>query len=111
MIASALPIGSITESDVAAIPADVGIRFERTGTLPRTRTVPAGRLLANDGIRAREVTLAGEQTSSSEATAAGAGALPIEIESSPAEQPAIDAAVSAVLTERVWAAPPDRRAR
>jgi hypothetical protein len=111
VIASAFPIGSITGIDIAAIPADVGVRFERTGTLPRTRTVPAGRLLTNDGIRAREVTLAGEQTSSSEARATGTGALPIEIESSPDEQSAIDAAVNAVLTERVWAAPPDRRAR
>jgi hypothetical protein len=111
VIASAFPIGSITGIDIAAIPADVGVRFERTATLPRLRTVPAGRLLTNDGIRAREVTLAGEQTSLSEARAAGTGALPIEIESSPAEQSAIDAAVNAVLTERVWAAPPDRRAR
>jgi hypothetical protein len=111
VIASAFPIGSITGIDIAAIPADVGVRFERTGTLPRTRTVPAGRLLTNDGIREREVTLAGEQTSWSEARASGTGALPIEIESSPAEQSAIDVAVKAVLTERVWAAPPDRRVR
>ena len=111
VIASAFPIGSIPGIDIEAIPADVGVRFERTGTLPRTRTVSAGRLITNDGIRAREVTLAGEQTSLSEVKATGTGALPIEIESSPAEQSAIDAAVHAVLTGRVWAAPPDRRAR
>ncbi len=110
VIASPLAIGSITDADIALVPAAFGIRFERTGSLPRTRTVPAGRLIASDGVRAREVTLTGEQTSSREAPVSGPGALPIEIDASPAEQPAIDAAVNAVLSERVWAAAPDRRA-
>ena len=52
VVASPFPIGSMT-ADVAAIPAGIGVRFERTGTLPGTRTVPAGRLLTSGGGRAR----------------------------------------------------------
>jgi hypothetical protein len=111
VVASPFPIGSITSADVAAIPADIGVRFERTGTLPGTRTVPAGRLLTSAGVRAREVTLAGDQTSVREAAAGDPMTWPIDVVSSKAEQPAIDAAVAAVLSQRVWAAPPDRRAR
>lgn len=111
VVASPFPIGSITSADVAAIPADIGVRFERTGTLPGTRTVPAGRLLTSAGVRAREVTLAGDHTSVREAAAGDPMAWPIDVVSSKAEQPAIDAAVAAVLSQRVWAAPPDRRAR
>ena len=111
VVASPLPIGSITQSDVAAIPADIGVRFERTGTLPGTRTVPAGRLLTSGGVRAREVTLAGDQTSVRDVAAGDPMVWPIDVVSSKAEQPAIDAAVAAVLSQRVWAAPPDRRAR
>ena len=111
VVASPLPIGSITEADVAAIPAGVGVRFERTGTLPTTRTVPAGRLLTPDGVRAREVTLAGERTSVRDAGAGDPVAWPIDVVSSPADRPAADAAIAAVLSQRVWAGPPDRRAR
>ena len=110
MIASPFPIGSITQADVAAIPADVGVRFERTGTLPATRTVPAGRLLTPDGVRAREVTLAGDRTSVRDAVSDPV-VWPIDVVSSQAERPAVDAAIAAVLSQRVWAGPPDRRAR
>jgi hypothetical protein len=111
VIASPLPIGSITHADVASIPAAIGIRFERVGTLPATRTVPAGRLLTGEGVRALQVTLTGEQTSVSETAAGEAPGLPIDIVSAPDQRAVIDAAVSAVLSQRVWAAPPDRRAR
>ena len=111
VIASALPIGSISQADLAAIPPDVGVRFERTGTLPATRTVSAGRLLTDGGVRAREVTLDADRTSAGDAAVADPMVWPIDVVSSPADQPAIDAAVAAVLSQRVWAAPPDRRAR
>jgi hypothetical protein len=111
VVASPFPIGSITEADVGAIPSGVGVRFERTGTLPGTRTMAAGRLLTSGGVRAREVTLAGDQTLVRDAATAEPMVWPIDVVSSKAEQPAIDAAVAAVLSQRVWAAPPDRRAR
>jgi hypothetical protein len=111
VIASTLSIGSIAQADVAAIPAGIGVRFERTGSLPATRTVPAGRLLTAGTVRAREVTLAGSQTSSRETATGEAVAWPIEVVSSKDEQPAVDAAIAAVLSQGIWAPPPDRRAR
>jgi hypothetical protein len=111
VMASPFPIGSITAADIESIPAAIGVRFERAGALPATRTVPGGRLLTSDGVRALEVTLTGEQTSTSDAAAGGSIGLPIDVVSPPGEEAVIAAAVSAVLSQRVWAAPPDRRAR
>ena len=111
VIASAFPIGSITAADVAVIPADVGVRFDRTGALPQTRTVPAGRLLTAGGALARDVTLDGERTSVREAAAGNAVAWPVEVVSSPADHRLLEAAIAAVLSQRVWAGPPDHRAR
>jgi hypothetical protein len=111
VIASPFPIGSITPADVAAIPADIGVRFERTGTLSHTRTVPGGRVLTPDGARTDEVTLDGDRTSVRDALTADPLAWPIDVVAATADQPAIDAAIAAVLSQRVWAAPPDRRAR
>lgn len=111
VIASPFPIGSITAADIESIPAAFGVRFERAGALPARRTVPGGRLLTSDGVRALEVTLSGEQTSTSDAAAGGSIGLPIDVVSPPGQEAAIDAAVAAVLSQRVWAAPPDRRAR
>lgn len=111
VIASPLPIGSIAPSDLAAIPADIGIRFERTGALPQTRTVSGGRLLTVGGVRTREVTIDRDRTAVHEAAAADPVTWPIDLISPPEMKPMIDAAVSAVLSQRVWAAPGDRRAR
>ena len=113
VIVSPLPIGSITAADIAAIPADIGIRFERSGTLPSSRTVLFGRVLTTNGEVDREVTLAGPQTSVRDTPAASSSAStwPIEIIAQADAQPAIDAAIAAVRAERVWAPAPDRRAR
>ena len=111
VIASSFPIGSIAAADIESIPASIGVRFERAGALPTTRTVPGGRLLTGGGVRALEVTLTGDQTSTSDAAAGGSIGLPIDVVSPPGEEAVIAAAVSAVLSQRVWAAPPDRRAR
>src|SRR3954466_11380391 len=71
VIVSPLPVGSITQADVAAIPPDIGVRFEKNATLPATRAAPGGRLLTPTVVRAREVTLTGEQTSFRDVDAAG----------------------------------------
>jgi hypothetical protein len=111
VIASPFPIGSITQADVAAIPAGIGVRLERSGTLPAVRTVPAGSVLTASGPRARDVTLTGDQTSVRDAAAREPMAWPIDVVSSKDDRPAIDAAVAAVLSQRVRAAPAGRRAR
>jgi hypothetical protein len=111
VVVSPFAIGSLTAADVAAVPASIGIRFERAGTLPATRTVPAGRVLGTRGAVAREATLDAGQTSVRDVGAVESFSWPIEVVSSPAGQPAVDAAVAAVLSQRVWAPAPDRRAR
>src|SRR5438094_5901013 len=63
VIVSPLAIGSITAADIVAIPADIGIRFERSGAVPSSRTIPFGRLVTAEGDVDREVTLAGPRTS------------------------------------------------
>jgi hypothetical protein len=111
VIASPFPIGSVTNADIGSIPAAIGVRFERAGTLPATRTAPAGRLLTTDGVRALQVTLTGAQTSASDTAAGDTIGLPIDVVSPPDQRADIAAAVAAVLSQRVWAAPPERRAR
>jgi len=111
VVVSPFAIGSLTAADVAAVPASIGMRFERAGTLPGTRTVPAGRVLGTAGVLARDVTLEGVQTSVRESAAADPAPWPIEVVHAPASKPAADAAVAAVLSQRVWAPLPGRHAR
>jgi hypothetical protein len=111
VIESSFPIGSITPADVAAIPAGIGVRFERRGTLPAERTVTAGRVLTSTGARARDLTLTRDQTVVRDHTPGDPVAWPVDVVSSVDDRPAIDAAIAAVLSQHVWAAPPERRAR
>jgi hypothetical protein len=111
VIQSPLAIGSVAQADVAAIPAGIGLRFERIGILPAARTVPAGRLLTATGVRGREVVMSGDRTSARDRATSDPAAWPIDVSAPKADQPAVDAAVTAVLSQRVWAAPSDRRAR
>jgi hypothetical protein len=110
LVRSRFPIGSLTAADIAAVTAGIGIRLERAGTLPATQTVDAGRVLEGTAILSRRVTLDGARTVVQETTVADRAAWPIEVVSAPAAQPAVDAAVAAVLAQRVWAPVLDRRA-
>jgi hypothetical protein len=112
VIASPLAIGSLDAADVALIPASIGIRFERQGALPQTRTVPAGRLIGVEpGVLAREVTFAGALTTVRDMPTSEAATWPIEVTHAPDAKAAVDAAKSVVLGQRVRASPPDRRVR
>ena len=111
IVASPFPIGSITTADVAAIPRAIGVRFARAGALPPVRTIDAGPVLAIDGLVAREATLDGPRTVVRETPIAGGAALPIEIVNSRDARPAVDAAVAAVLSQRVQAPGAGHRAR
>jgi len=111
VVMSSFPLGSITAADVAGVPADIGLRLERSGTVPSTRTVQAGRVWTSAGVVTRQVTLDGSRTSVREETTAEPLTWPIDVVSSPEYGSIADAAASAVLSQRVWAPPPDRRAR
>jgi Aerotolerance regulator N-terminal len=109
-ILSRFPIGSMTAADLAVIPASIGIRLERAGTLPAARTADGGKLLSADRTLARQVMLEGSRTSVRDSASTQESPWAIEIVNPPAMQPAIDSAVAAVLDRRVWAPLPDRRA-
>jgi len=68
-------------------------------------------VLDGDAVVARQVTLDGPRTLVRATPAGDRAAWAIEIVSAPAAQPDVDAAVAAVLSQRVWAPAPDRRAR
>ncbi|MBI3402442.1 MAG: BatA domain-containing protein [Acidobacteria bacterium] len=112
VVASAFPIGSLTPADIAAVPTSIGLRFERIGALPETRSTADTRVLADGGaVLSRQLTLAGARTSVREARAAEREPFPIEVDAPPGAKPALDAAIAAVLSQRVWAPPAGRRAR
>jgi hypothetical protein len=111
VVMSPFPLGSITAADVAGVPADIGLRFERSGALPSTRTVQGGSVWTSAGVMTREVTLAGSRTSVREYATAEPLSWPIDVVSSPEYGSIADAAASAALSQRVWAPPRDRRAR
>ncbi len=112
-IVSPLAIGSITAADIAAVPQDIGIRFERSGALPQSGTIPFGRLVTTNGEVERGVTLAGPQTSTRDTAIASSSAnvWPIDVVAQPDARSAVDAAIAAVRAQHVWSAAPDRRAR
>src|SRR4051794_4584523 len=111
VIASALPIGSITRADLDTVPDDIGVRFERSGMLPTERTTAGGRLLTPAGVLSREVTLTADRTAVRDEPTDDRLGWPIDVVSSQQDRAAVDAAVAAVLSQHVWAAAPDRRAR
>jgi aerotolerance regulator-like protein len=113
LVVSPLQLGSITSADLASVPADVGLAFERAGELPPSRTVPFGRVLSSSGARSRDVVLDGDRTSVVERPAGDVPSVSFSIETiAPADaKPIVDAAIAAVRSRRVWAAPPDRHVR
>jgi hypothetical protein len=109
-VAAPLTIGSIAAADLAEVPRDVGLRFERVGAHVGERTVAYGSVRTADGIVDREVTIAGERTSvrdrlASASAVAGDRAFPIDVVAGPSARPFVTAAITAVLRERVWLPP------
>ena len=110
VVRSAFPLGSVAPAEWSIVPRDVGLRFERTGTLPPTRTLPATPVLgltdaqgSHAPIRIdREIILNGARTSVREVGATPADQPPIDIVA-PADQPAADAVLRTVLADRVRA--------
>jgi hypothetical protein len=115
LVFSTFAIGSITEADVEAIPTSIGIRFERRGELPQTRTISDGRVISSESFAlrlvAREVTFAGALTRVREVATSDAPAWAIDVVHAPDAKAAVDAAKAAVLGQRVWMPLPDRRVR
>jgi len=111
VVLSPMPIGSIARTDISAVPGEIGIRFQRNATLPPAQTAAGGRVLTSDSVRAREVTLTGDRTSFRDADIDAVPVWPIDVVSRADDRPAIDSAIAAVRSQRVWSAPSGRRAR
>ena len=111
VISGPLTLGSIVEADLAAVPTNIGIRFERSGALPLERRVGTTPLLEPEGTIRRTVTLSGPRTSVSDVRADAAAQWSIDVVASPDVRPAIRAAIEAVTSQHVRMVPPDRPIR
>lgn len=133
VVVGPLALASITSEDLSVVPRSIGIRFDRSGTLPAERTIAGGTVLAMEregfgplgrerfsraaGSRARAVVhqqtvaLSGVTTSVRETVASAPEGFPIDVVCAADARPAVNAAIAAVRSERVWAPPADRRAR
>lgn len=117
VIRSTFPLGSITDADVAAVPADIGLRFERTASLPASRVAAAPSVLAPAAGRSqsveaidREVILARDRTSVRD-VGRSAATMPVEIVAPDEEHQAAAALFEAILRERIPAPATGRLAR
>ncbi len=117
VVVSPLALGSLTAADVAGVPAAIGIRFERRGALRAQNEIDGPAILAGGAESGAAVTLTprivlnGPATSVSDAGERAEAPWPLEIQAPPDAQPAIRAAVSAVLATRVRRPDRDHRAR
>ncbi|HEV8348008.1 MAG TPA: BatA domain-containing protein [Vicinamibacterales bacterium] len=116
VVVSPFALDSIAHSDLSQVPRDVGIRLVRSGQLPAHRSLEATPVLhADPGSpvvhrRDRTIELNGPATSVRESAGSPAAA-PVEIVATADEKRAAEAALAAVLSQRVFAPPPDRQAR
>jgi hypothetical protein len=116
VIAGPLALGSVTAADLSSVPPAIGIRFERSGTLPAERTIAGGQVLGGtDGVRPvvhqQTVELNASATTVRETVEAAPEAFPIDVVCAAGARPAVAAAMAAVRSERLWAPAGGRRAR
>jgi len=115
-VRSAFPVGSVSASDVAAVPAHIGLRFERAGALPATNQFPAPPVLAHD-VRGsvvrieRETMLAGDRTSVRDTETSDADNTPVEIVAPAMRRLSASEILKSVLANRVPAPASGRTAR
>jgi hypothetical protein len=123
---SPLAIGTITAADVSAVPHDIGLRLIRSGSLPATRTIPVAPVLTGADpttglhetgtssgsppiLEDRRMTLNGRDTLVVDGVASPA-TLPLDVVAPAGAKPIVDAAVRAVLQQRVPSPAANRRA-
>jgi Aerotolerance regulator N-terminal len=111
VIRGALPVGTVTDADIAAIPQHIGVRFERTTTLPPSRTLAATAVSDGGRIVERQVTLRNEETLVRDLRATATASAPIEIVAPAAHRAAADRLTAAFARERLPVALPNRIAR
>lgn len=117
VVRSAFPLGAIDASDIAAVPAHIGLRFERSGSLPAGADVaapPALRLAdrktAPHEIE-RRVVLEDDRTRVREIESSKTALVPVEIVAPAAQQTLAQAVLDDVLADGIVAPPSGRAAR
>ena len=115
-VVSPFVLGSLTRADLNDVPADVGIRLERSGQPPATRSFPATPVLfadlASRTVHQRDRTIDVNGPSAAVRESAGApAAVPIEIVAAADVKRTAEATLTAVLSQRVPAPVSGRRAR
>jgi len=116
VVLSPFALDSFARSDLRDVPPDVGIRLVRSGQLPANRSLAAPPILQADSgspaahRRDRTIELNGPATSVRESDGSPA-VLPVEIVATADEKRAAEAALAAVLSQRVFAPAPGRQAR
>ena len=111
VIRGALPVDSVTDADIAAIPPHIGVRFERTTTLPPSRTLAATPVSDGGRIIERQLTLRGEDTSVRDLRETGSASAAIEVVAPDAHRAAAVRLAAAFARERLPVALPNRIAR
>jgi len=116
VIASPFTLDSISRRDLADVPADVGIRLERSGELAATRSLAGTPVLRADGRSAtprrrdRTIELIGPATSVRESGEVPA-TVPLEIIATGEAKHAAETVLAAVLSQGVFAPAPGRHAK
>lgn len=116
IVRSAFPVGSVLGSDVASVPAHVGLTFERANTLPATSRFPAPPVLARNAggsiLRIqRETIFAGDRTSVHDTETSEAANPPIAIVAPVGRRAAADEILRSQFADRVPAPSGGRAAR
>jgi hypothetical protein len=116
IVRSMFPVGSVSASEVAAVPADIGLTFERAGTLPGSSRLKAPAVLARDGPNSifrvqRETMLVGDRTSVRDTETSEAGVVPIEIVAPVSRRESAEEILNSALAHRVPAPSGGRTAR
>ncbi len=123
VVRSTFPLGSLTDADIAAVPNEIGLSFERVGSLPAREELAAPDVLERDRGSAsarggtdapgpadarisRRVALDGPRT-----RVRDAGVAPDRVAIDVDGPPAARTLLAAVLTQRVLAPSPGRHAR
>jgi len=77
VVHGAIPIGALTETDIAAVPAHVGIRFERDQS-SADRVLHGSNVVDRGRVVEREITLSGDRTSVRDGKVIGESAASVE---------------------------------
>ncbi len=111
VVRGALTIGSITDADIQAIPKEIGIRFERTVTLPSSRSIRATPVVVAGKLIDREIALNGDRTSVRDVAADDAATASIEVVAFSEHKAAADRLRATFASERAPAALSNQSAR